>query len=157
MTSMARTTTQVVIGGVDTHGQTHHAAVIDSVGRQLGDREFPTSPAGYRALAAWLGDHGDLDAVGVEGTGTCGAALTRHLRTAGLTVVEVDRPDRRSRRAHGKSDPLDAYAAARAVLSGSAAVVPKLRDGRVEAIRALRVARSSAVKPVARPRIRSRR
>ena len=61
-------------------------------------------------------------------------------------MVEVDRPDRKSRRAHGKSDPLDAYAAARAALSGSAAVVPKLRDGRVEAIRALRVARSSAVK-----------
>ena len=61
-------------------------------------------------------------------------------------MVEVDRPDRKSRRAHGKSDPLDAYAAARTVLSGSAAVVPKPRDGRVEAIRALRVARSSAVK-----------
>ena len=72
--------------------------------------------------------------------------LARYLRSSGITVVEVDRPDRKSRRAHGKSDPLDAYAAARAVLSGSAAVVPKLRDGRVEAIRALRVARSSAVK-----------
>src|SRR4029453_13305617 len=68
------------------------------------------------------------------------------LRDHGLTVIEVDRPDRRARRAHGKSDPLDAYAAAPAVLSGSAAVVPKLRDGRVEAIRALRVARSSAIK-----------
>jgi transposase len=101
---------------------------------------------GYRALAAWLGDHGDLDRVGVEGTGTYGAALARFLRDHGLTVIEVDRPDRRARRAHGKSDPLDAYAAARAVLSGSAAVVPKLRDGRVEAIRALRVARSSAIK-----------
>ena len=75
-----------------------------------------------------------------------GAALARYLRTIGLTVVEVDRPDRKSRRAHGKSDPLDAYAAARAVLSGAATGVPKLRDGRVESIRALRVARSSAVK-----------
>ena len=149
MTSMARATTaatRVVIGGVDTHGQTHHAAVIDEVGRELGDREFPASPAGYRALAAWLGDHGELERVGVEGTGTYGAALARYLRSSGITVVEVDRPDRKSRRAHGKSDPLDAYAAARAVLSGAAAVVPKLRDGRVEAIRALRVARSSAVK-----------
>ena len=146
MTSMASPTTRVVIGGVDTHGQTHHAAVIDEVGRQLGDREFPASPAGYRALAAWLGEHGTLETIGVEGTGTYGAGLARYLRTIGLTVVEVDRPDRKSRRAHGKSDPLDAYAAARAVLSGSAAGVPKLRDGRVEAIRALRVARSSAVK-----------
>ena len=139
-------TTRVVIGGVDTHGQTHHAAVIDDVGRQLDDREFPANPAGYRALSTWLAGHGTLTAVGVEGTGTYGAGLARHLRTLELTVVEVDRPDRKSRRAHGKSDPLDAYAAATAVLSGAAAGVPKLRDGRIEAIRALRVARSSAVK-----------
>jgi len=146
MTSMTSSTTRVVIGGVDTHGQTHHAAVIDEVGRQVGDREFPASPAGYRALAAWLGEHGTLTTIGVEGTGSYGAGLARYLRSIGLTAVEVDRPDRKSRRAHGKSDPLDAYAAAKAVLSGSAAGVPKLRDGRVEAIRALRVARSSAVK-----------
>ena len=82
----------------------------------------------------------------MEGTGTYGAGLARHLRTIGLTVVEVDRPDRTSRRAHPQSDPLDAYAAAKAVLSGSAAGTPKRRDGHVEAIRALRVARSSAVK-----------
>jgi transposase len=63
-----------------------------------------------------------------------------------MLIVEVDRLDRRARRAHGKSDPLDAYSAARAALSGAAAVVPKLRNGRVEAIRALRVARSSAAK-----------
>ena len=77
MTSMARPTTRVVIGGVDTHGQTHHAAVIDEVGRQLADREFPASPAGYRALADWLGEYGTLATIGVEGTGTYGAALTR--------------------------------------------------------------------------------
>jgi transposase len=64
-----------------------------------------------------------------------------------MLIVEVDRPDRRARRAYGKSDPLDAYStAARAALSGAASVVPKLRSGRVEAVRALRVARSSAVK-----------
>src|SRR3954454_20665445 len=146
MTSMTSPSTRVVIGGVDTHGQTHHAAVIDEIGRQLGDREFPASPAGYRALAAWLGKHGTVTTIGVEGTGAYGAGLARHLGSVGLTVVEVDRPDRKSRRAHGKSDPLDAYAAAKAVLSRSAAGGPKLRDGRVEAIRALRVARSSAVK-----------
>jgi len=65
---------------------------------------------------------------------------------ANVTVVEVDRPDRRARRANGKSDPLDAYAAARAALSGVASGIPKLRNGRVEAIRALRVVRRSAVK-----------
>jgi transposase len=145
MTSMTRTTVGVT-GGVDTHGQSHHAAVIDHLGRQLGHREFPASPVGYRALVEWLQSHGVVDRVGVEGTGTYGAALARHLREAGALVVEVDRPDRRARRAHGKSDPLDAYSAARAALSSAASVVPKLRDGRLEAIRALQVARSSAVK-----------
>jgi transposase len=82
-----------------------------------------------------LGEYGSLTTIGVEGTGSYGAALARYLRTVGLSVVEVDRPDRKLRRGHGKSDPLDAYAAAKAVLSGSAAGVPKLRDGRVEAIR----------------------
>jgi transposase len=144
MTSMTTATVRV-IGGVDTHGQSHHAAVIDGVGRQLDDREFPASPSGYGALLEWLRGYGELDRVGVEGTGTYGVALTRHLREAGALVVEVDRPDRRARRAQGKSDPLDAYSAARAALSGAASVVPKRRDGRVEAIRAVRVARSSAV------------
>jgi len=145
MTSMT-TTTPDVTGGVDTHGKTHHAGVLDPLGRQLGDREFPTTPAGYRALLSWLRSYGELQRVGVEGTGTYGAALTRHLRVAGVPVVEVDRPDRKARRAKGKSDPLDAYSAARAALAGTASGVPKTRDGRVEAIRALRVAPSSAVK-----------
>jgi len=72
MTSMT-ITTAVVTGGVDTHGQTHHAAALDPVGRQLGDREFPTTPAGYRALLNWLQGYGHLERVGVEGTGTYGA------------------------------------------------------------------------------------
>jgi transposase len=82
MTSMTTATVRV-IGGVDTHGQSHHAAVIDGVGRQLDDREFPASPAGYGALLEWLRGDGELDRVGVEGTGTYGVALTRHLREAG--------------------------------------------------------------------------
>ena len=150
MTSMNTTTCPVttgpVTGGVDTHGQTHHGAVLDGIGRQLGDREFPATPAGYRDLLAWLCRHGELARVGVEGTGAYGAALTRYLTGEGVTVVEVDRPDRRARRAKGKSDPLDAYAAARAALSSTATGVPKTRDGQVEAIRVLRVARRSAVK-----------
>jgi len=79
MTSMT-TNSSAVTGGVDTHGQTHHAAALDSVGRQLGDREFPTTPAGYRALVNWLQTHGHLERVGVEGTGTYGgpdSATTR--------------------------------------------------------------------------------
>ncbi|MBS2554822.1 transposase, partial [Catenulispora sp. NL8] len=85
------------IGGVDTHGATHHAALIDPIGRHLGDQEFPATAAGYAALAAWLSGHGTVIAVGVEGTGSYGAALARHLTAAGIVVVEVDRPDRKTR------------------------------------------------------------
>ena len=138
--------TRVVIGGVDTHGRTHHAAVIDQQGRLLGDREFPADSGGYRQLLGWLGRHGQLEAVGVEGSGSYGAGLTRLLLDRGVNVVEVDRPDRRTRRQRGKSDPIDAEAAARAVLAGVATAPAKRRDGIVEAIRALRAARSGAIK-----------
>ena len=138
--------TRVVIGGVDTHGRTHHAAVIDQQGRLLGDREFAADSGGYRQLLGWLSRHGQVDSVGVEGTGSYGAGLTRFLLDAGVKVVEVDRPDRRTRRQRGKSDPIDAEAAARAVLAGTATALAKRRDGIVEAIRALRTARSGAIK-----------
>ncbi|MGW0184078.1 IS110 family transposase [Nocardia sp. NPDC003345] len=135
-----------IIGGVDTHGRTHHAAVIDSLGRHLADREFPATTGGYRDLLDWMRSAGALTAVGVEGTGAYGAELARVLTTAGITVVDVDRPDRKTRRRRGKSDPIDAYAAATAVLSGRAATTPKSRDGVVEAVRVLQIARRSAVK-----------
>jgi transposase len=138
--------TRVVIGGVDTHGRTHHAAVIDQQGRLLGDREFAADSSGYRQLLGWLSRHGQVDSVGVEGTGSYGAGLTRFLLDAGVKVVEVDRPDRRTRRQRGKSDPIDAEAAARAVLAGTATALAKRRDGIVETIRALRAARSGAIK-----------
>jgi transposase len=142
---MTHTTAQIT-GGVDTHGQTHHAAVIDSIGRHLADREFPATMSGYRALLDWIRSHGALVVVGVEGTGTYGAELARVLTAAGITVLEVDRPDRKTRRMQGKSDPIDAYAAATAVLSGRATGIPKSRDGVVEAVRVLRIARRSAIK-----------
>jgi len=145
MTSMT-STRRVVTVGVDTHSDVHHAAVIDEVGRPLADAGFPTTPDGYRQLLAWAAGHGEIAAFGVEGTGAYGAGLARHLRAAGQLVIEVDRPDRKTRRQRGKSDPIDAYAAAAAVLSGTAAGTPKTRDGRVEAIRTLRVARRSAIK-----------
>ncbi len=136
-----------VTAGIDTHGATHHAAVIDAVGRPVADREFPTTPGGYRALTHWLHSHGAaVDRVGIEGTGAYGAGLARHLRGVGIALVEVDRPDRSTRRSKGKSDPIDAYAAARAALAGTAAGTPKTRDGRVEAIRTLRLAKRSAIK-----------
>jgi transposase len=138
--------TRVVIGGVDPHGRTHHAAVLDTQGRLLGDHEFPADRGGYRQLLSWLGQHGQIHAVGVEGTGSYGAGLACYLGDRQVRVVEVDRPDRRTRRQRGKSDPIDAEAAARAVLAGTATAVPKRRDGIVEAIRALRTARRGASK-----------
>ena len=138
--------TRVVIGGVDTHGRTHHAAVIDQQGRLLADREFAADSSGDQQLHRWLGRHGRLDLVGVEGSGSYGAGLTRYLLDHGVNVVEVDRPDRRLRRQRGKSDPIDAEAAARAVLAGTATAPAKARHGIVETIRALRAARSGAIK-----------
>ena len=135
-----------VTGGVDTHGLTHHAAALDQTGRVLGDDEFPATAAGHRALLAWLRSHGTVVKVGIEGTGTYGAGLARYLASEKIALVEVDRPDRKTRRAEGKSDPIDAIAAARAALSGQADGTPKTRIGPVEAIRALRVARRGAVK-----------
>ena len=135
-----------IAGGVDTHGDTHHAAVVRLNGTRVADAEFPATAAGYVLLLGWLRSFGRLVAVGVEGTGAYGAGLARHLTAEGVRVVEVNRPDRRQRRTKGKSDPLDAYAAADAVLSERATATPKLGTGIVEAIRALHTTRAGAVK-----------
>jgi transposase len=136
-----------VTGGVDTHAEVHVAAAVCSTShRLLGTASFDTTPAGYVKLLAWLRSFGLLDAVGIEGTGTYGAGLARFLTAEGVTLVEVDRPDRAARRLHGKSDPVDAEAAARAVLSGCATGTPKTRTGLVEAIRTHQVVYRSAVK-----------
>jgi transposase len=133
-----------VIGGVDTHADTIHVAAIDDLGRELGDREFPTTPPGYRDAIAFLIGHGTVSVIGIEGTSSYGAGITRAARAAGLEVREVTRPDRSMRRMRGKSDPIDAYAAAHAVLAGRADAAPK--DEEIDAIRALQIARNSAVK-----------
>jgi transposase len=133
-----------VTGGVDTHRDVHVAAALDPLGGLLGSESFSTDPAGYKALLKWLRDFGEVTKIGVEGTGSYGAGLARHLRRAGVTVIEVDRPNRDERRRSGKSDPLDAVEAARAALSGRASGSPKSRDGAVEAIRVLVVAKRSA-------------
>ena len=135
-----------VVGGVDTHGDDHVAALVDTGGRILDTASFPTTPAGYRRLLSWMRRHGVVVRVGVEGTGAWGAGLARYLTSEGVEVVEVDRPNRRLRRQRGKSDTVDAEAAARAALKGEAKGKPKAKTGPVEAIRALRVARRSAMK-----------
>ncbi len=133
-----------VVGGVDTHADVHVAAALDENGAVLGIESFPTDAAGYRSLLSWLSGFGPVVRVGVEGTGSYGVGLARHLHREGIVVVEVDRPNRQKRRKLGKSDPIDAEAAARAALSGEANVTPKWRDGTVEQIRVLMIARRSA-------------
>jgi transposase len=134
----------VVVGGVDTHRDFHVAAVVDGLGGVLGTATFPTSPGGYRRLLEWLVGFGDVQSVGMEGTGSYGAGLARYLAGRQVRVVEVIRPNRQHRRRYGKSDPADAVAAAKAVITGEARSVPR-GDGPTEALRVLRIARSSAV------------
>ena len=133
-----------VTGGVDTHADVHVAAAIDHNGGLLGVESFTADRAGYESLVGWLVGFGEVEQVGVEGTGSWGVGLARFLHSQDIVVVEVDRPNRQKRRKVGKSDPTDALAAARAALSGEASVTPKRRNGPVEQIRVLMVARRSA-------------
>ncbi len=133
-----------VTGGVDTHLEVHVAACLHPVGGLLGVESFEAGRAGEDKLITWLSSFGPVVLVGVEGTGSYGAGLTRRFRAADIEVVEVDRPNRQVRHRHGKSDPVDAVEAARAAQGGRALGRAKTRDGNVEAIRVLLVARRSA-------------
>ena len=135
-----------VTGGVDTHLDVHVAAAVNHLGGVLGTQSFPTTAAGYRQLLRWLAGFGCIHAVGVEGTGSYGSALARHLTENDVTVIEVARPNRQVRRQHGKTDVVDAIAAARAVLSGEATGSPKSHNGPVEALRLLKIVQRSANK-----------
>lgn len=135
-----------VTGGVDTHRDFHVAAALDHLGGVLGTAQFPTTAKGYRLLLAWLSGFGTVEVVGVEGTGSYGAALAHHLAQSDVRVIEVGRPNRQVRRRHGKTDVVDAIAAARAVQSGEATATPKSHDGPVEALRALKMVQRSARK-----------
>jgi transposase len=135
-----------VLLGVDTHLDVNVAVALDRLGRRLGVFEVPTTTRGHERLLRWAQGFGPVRCAGIEGTGSYGAGLTRHLRAAGIPVTEVDRPKRRHLRRRGKSDPIDAEAAARAVLAGESLGEPKSADGKVEMIRVLRSARRSALK-----------
>jgi len=137
---------RTIVGGVGTHLATHQAAVLTNLGEVVGSREFAATRTGYESLLTWMRGLGDLRSVGIEGTGSYGAGLARHLLDRDVEVFEVPRPDRRLRRQLGKSDPVDAEAAARAVLSGSRLTASKVADGPMESIRMLREARSGALK-----------
>ena len=137
---------RTVIVGVDTHKHVHVAVAIDSWGIRLRDHAFVVDSGGYQALITWAETHGRIDAFGIEGTGSYGAGLARAVRRAGHRVVEVNRGDRRTRRAAGKSDTIDAEVAARSVLAGQSTAIPKTADGAVEMMRQLKITRDTAVK-----------
>jgi Transposase len=123
--STEHATDHTVFGAVDSHADTIHVAVVTDRGGQVADAEFPTTAPGYTAAKAFLPARGSVTAIGTEGTSSYGSGFARAACQAGLTVVEVNRPDRAERRRVGKSDPIDAYAAARAVLCGRATGAPK--------------------------------
>lgn len=136
--------------GVDTHKDLHVAVALDALGRRLAELSTPATAAGYQDLYRWAQTLGDIEAFGVEGTGSYGAGLARHLRRRGSRVIEVNRPDRSTRHRKGKSDPIDAEAAARSVLSGTATATPKNGDDQVEIIRMIK----QPVTPLSRRRPR---
>lgn len=135
----------VVIGGVDTHKEVHVAAVGDTSDVVIGTEFFAKTRVGYRAMLNWMKSFGDVKRIGIECTGSYGAGLLRFLDNAGIEVLEVTAPDKSVRRKKGKDDTLDAENAAHAAHAGIRTVTPKSRDGMVESLRVLRVARKSAV------------
>ncbi|MFE7245506.1 transposase [Streptomyces sp. NPDC057580] len=135
-----------VLLGVDTHKDVHAAAVITIFGAALDGQSFPATARGYRQLVAWGRSFGVARRAGVECTGSYGAALARHLHAEGIEVTEVNQPDKAARRHHGKSDAVDAEAAARAVLSARATATAKTSDGPVEMLRLFKLAKGSAIK-----------
>jgi transposase len=94
--------------GVDTHKDFHLAVALDGLGSRIGTLSIPTTPAGYEELVDWANGFGPLEDVGIEGTGSFGAGLTRFLQAEGAKVLEVVRPKRRDQYRSGKSDPIDA-------------------------------------------------
>ena len=135
-----------VFGGIDTHKNTHHVAIVDGTGRPVENREFTTTPAGYAQIVAFFREHETVERVGVEGTGSYGAGIARALAMAGIPVMEIARPNRQHRRLKGKSDPIDAHQAALGVIANTQTATPKRGDGNVESLRILMSERHSAVK-----------
>jgi transposase len=146
MTTIEAVRQPSIFVGVDTHKDQHHAAVLDPKGTKLGNLEFAATTAGYRNLTSWLATLGEIELVGIEGSGSFGSGLTRFLRERDVDVREINQPHRHLRARVGKTDPIDAEAAARKVLSGAFTVKPKDTTGIVESIRLLSAARNSAVR-----------
>jgi transposase len=129
--------------GVDTHKHEHLARALDGLGQLVGGLEIETNLAGYFELAEWVRGLGDDVVVGIEGAGSFGAGLCEFLLADGIDVVEVERPRREDRR-RGKSDEIDALAAAKKVLAGDGLCTPRA-GGTRRALAALLVAYRSCV------------
>jgi transposase len=134
----------LIVAGADTHADTIHVAAVTMTGAAISDREFPSTRSGYTAAIGFLTSLGQVERIGIEGTASYGAGFTRAVTAAGIEAVEVTRAVKSTRRLKGKSDPLDAYSAARTTLAGDGLATPK--DDATSGLRALHIARRSAVK-----------
>ncbi len=139
MTSLSEILHAVI--GVGTHVATHSAAVVDArTGGVLGELTVEATPEGYQQLVDFAGEHTELRAWAVEGTGGHGAGLARLLARRYELVLELDRPERAKRRNGAKPDPLDAIRAAREALSRAKLGTPRC-TGRRQALSVLLAAR----------------
>jgi transposase len=133
-----------VVIGVDTHKEFHVAVALLTNGARLGECSIPANRQGYSILKDWALELGSRPVFAVEGTGSFGAGLCRELLAVGFTVLEINRPDRSTRRRMGKDDAIDAEAAARSFLAGNATIKPKGGTHLVEMIRLLKGNKDSA-------------
>jgi transposase len=143
---MSICTEAVLVVGVDTHSDTHTAAICDGRGRKLAELQVTAEPDGYAAVLAWARRAaGDTPLRwAIEGTRHYGLGLARHLTSAGEQVEEIDAGRHVGKRRAGKSDSIDAVRAARELLARPAPAVMRA-DGDREALRLLMIDRDNAV------------
>jgi transposase len=130
--------------GVDTHRDNHEVEIARPTGAPIATCSITNDSAGYAQLLAWIVEHapGPRLAVSIEGTRSYGLGLSRAVRTAGLTVIESEQPNRKTRRRRGKSDPIDAHLAVLTALQLDADALPTPRaDGDRAALQILLGAR----------------
>ena len=131
--------------GIDTHRDTHQVALVDPVGAVIAELQIANSDSGFCSLVEFLVEHspGARLIAGVEGTRSYGVGVSRALTAVGIPVVEVEQPQRASRRGKGKSDRIDAQLAAAYVLRHALDQLATPRaDGTREALRILLCARA---------------
>ena len=152
--AMLADSVEIVIG-VDTHKQTHTAAVVAAAtGQALATTTMAATTVGYRQLLELADRHDGRRVWAIESTGGYGAGLTRFLQASVEQVVELDRPKRAARRHGAKSDPLDATRAAREALGREHLAQPRATGPRA-ALSVRLAARRSAAKPPATPNANS--